>query len=133
MRRGVPFNNIFMFTENKSTSALLCFYYKTFKCIILFRNIELLSLAQSVERSTRYFYIIRQYITLYYQLMSLKQFIYLSILLSFTLNLKMKNKYVSLVWLELGTSRSRGEHLNHYTTESRAIRVLKTQSLNVDL
>ena len=88
----------------------------TCKCMILFRNIELPSLAQSVER---YFYIIRnrQYIALYYQIMSLKQSNYLIIMLSFTLNFITKNKNVPLIGLELETSRPAGEHLNHYTTE----------------
>ena len=111
-------NNIFMFTENKSTYALLyAFIIKTFKYITLFRNIQLSSLAQSVEQWTRYFNIIRnrQYKSLDCQIMALKQLIYLVIVLSFTQ--KLKNKNVPVVWLELGTSRSAGEHLNHYTTE----------------
>ena len=76
-----------MFTENKSTYALLyAFINKTFKYITLFRNIQLSSLAQSVEQWTGYFYIIqnRQYKTLDCQIMVLKQLIYYVILLSFT-------------------------------------------------
>ena len=43
-----------MFTNNKSTYALLyAFIIEIFKCMILFRNIELHSLAQSVERWIR--------------------------------------------------------------------------------
>ena len=71
-----------MFTEHKSTYALLyAFIIKTFKYITLFRNIQLSSLAQSVEQWTRYFNIIRnrQYKSLECQIMSLKQLIYLVI------------------------------------------------------
>ena len=76
-----------MFTENKSTYALLyAFIIKTFKYITLFRNIQLSSLAQSVEQWTRYFNFIRnrQYKSLDCRIMALKQLIYLVILLSFT-------------------------------------------------
>ena len=60
-------------------SLLYAFINQLFKCIDLFRNIDLPSLAQSVERWIRYFYIIRnrQYIALYYQIMSLKILNYL--------------------------------------------------------
>ena len=74
-----------MFTENKSTYALLyTFIIKTFKYITLFRNIQLSSLAQSVEQWTRYFNIIRNRQTRDCEIMALKQLIYLVILLSFT-------------------------------------------------
>ena len=69
---------------------------------------------QLLERWIRYYNIIRnrQNITLDYRMMSLKQLIYLIMMLSFNLNLKMKNKY--MVGLELETLHHRASRKSRF-------------------